>query len=164
MILEVNSERVSPERAALLDRLRALFAPTLAFLRYDLYDLALLHRHGSPTLRVTIDRPEGVNLDDCQRVSQSLSVLLDQADPLAEPYQLEVSSPGAERPLRNPDEFRRFLGRKANVRYRAGEGEQVAEGRLRAVSPDGVELEVRDARVVSIPFKEMLAARLAIDL
>ncbi len=164
MILEVNSERVSPERAALLDRLRALFGPTLAFLRYDLYDLALLHGRGSPTLRVTIDRPEGVSLDDCQRVSQSLSVLLDQVDPLQEPYQLEVSSPGAERPLRNPDEFRRFLGRKANVRYRAGEGEQVAEGRLHAVSPDGVELQVRDARVVSIPFKEMLAARLAIDL
>jgi len=133
-------------------------------LRFDLYDLALLRGHGHTVLRATIDRPEGVTLDDCERVSRSLSVLLDQADPLSDPYQLEVSSPGAERPLRNPDEFRRFLGRRANVRYRSGAGEQVTEGRLVAVRPDGVELQLRDHRMMTIPFAEMLAARLAVDL
>lgn len=152
----------APDNAALLDRLRTLFAPTLAFLRFDLYDLSLVRGGGTQILRVTIDRPEGVTLDDCERVSESLSVLLDQADPLAEPYSLEVSSPGAERPLRNPDEFRRFLGKRANVRYRAGEDERVAEGRLVAVSNVGVELELRDGHPVAIPFTDIQAARLAL--
>jgi len=152
----------APDLAALLDRLRILFAPTLAFLRVDLYDLDLVRLGGTQTLRVTIDRPEGVTLDDCERVSQSLSVLLDQTDPLPESYALEVSSPGAERPLRNPDEFRRFLGKRANVRYGIGDDERVAEGRLVAVSPDQVELEMRDGKMVAIPFTQILSARLAL--
>ncbi len=152
----------APDAAALLDRLRILFAPTLAFLRVDLYDLDLVRIGGTQTLRVTIDRPEGVTLDDCERVSQSLSVLLDQADPLAESYALEVSSPGAERPLRNPEEFRRFLGKRANVRYGIGDDERVAEGRLVAVSPDQVELEMRQGKMVAIPFTQILSARLAL--
>ncbi len=152
----------APDTAALLDRLRTLFAPTLAFLRVDLYELDLVRIGGTQTLRVAIDRPEGVTLDDCERVSQSLSVLLDQADPLPKSYALEVSSPGAERPLRNPDEFRRFLGKRANVRYGIGDDERVAEGRLVAVAPDQVELEMRGGKMVAIPFTQIRTARLAL--
>src|SRR5919206_5304930 len=101
-----------------LVRIRELVQPTLDFLGYDLYDLALTGSGGHTTLRVQIDRPEGVSLDDCERVSKSLSALLDQADPLPTRYDLEVSSPGAERPLRNLEDYRRFIGKRANVRYR----------------------------------------------
>ncbi len=154
----------APETAAQLGRIRALFQPTLSFLGFDLYDLQLTRVSGIRTLRVAIDRPEGVSLDDCERVSKSLSALLDQADPLPERFDLEVTSPGAERPLRNLDEYRRFLGKRANVRYRAPAGEQVIEGRLAAVSADRVELQGRDGRPVTIPFADITAARLAIDL
>src|SRR5438105_9598089 len=99
-----------------ISRIRALFEPTLTLRGYELYDLALTGSGGHTTLRVRIDRPEGVTLDDCERVSKSLSALLDQADPLPTRYDLEVSSPGAERPLRSLDEYRRFIGRRANVR------------------------------------------------
>ena len=150
-----------------LSRIRELFQPTLNFLGYELYDLDLTGTGGHTTLRVRIDRPEGVTLDDCERVSKSLSALLDQADPLPNRYDLEISSPGAERPLRNLDEYRRFIGKRANVRYRVGDGEQVAEGRLTAVSDQMIELQLGEGKhlkVVSIPFSDVLAARLAIDL
>jgi ribosome maturation factor RimP len=151
-----------------LTRLRELFLPTLDFLGYGLYDLKLTGSGGHPTLLVAIDRPQGVTLDDCEKVSKSLSALLDQADPLPTRYDLEVSSPGAERPLRTIDEYRRFLGRRANIRYRMGESERVAEGQLLAVSTEQVELRLRDQKkheeTVTVPFTDILAARLAVDL
>ena len=158
---------VTPSATNQLDRIRELIIPTLNFLGYELYDLALSGSGGYMTLRVRIDRPEGVTLADCERVSKSLSALLDQADPLPTRYDLEVSSPGAERPLRNLDEYRRFIGRRANVRYRVGDSEQVAEGRLTAVADDMIELQLGEGkhrRTVAIPLADTVSARLAIDL
>jgi ribosome maturation factor RimP len=158
---------MSAPTATQLTRIRELFQPTLDFLGYELYDLALTGSGGHTTLRVRIDRPEGVTLGDCERVSKSLSALLDQADPLPTRYDLEVSSPGAERPLRNLEEYRRFMGKRANVRYRVGDSEQVAEGRLTAVSDQMIELQLgegKHSRSLSIPLPDILAARLAIDL
>jgi ribosome maturation factor RimP len=158
---------VTPSTTNQLDRIRELIMPTLSFLGYELYDLALAGSGASTTLRVRIDRPEGVTLADCERVSKSVSALLDQADPFPTRYELEVSSPGAERPLRNLDEYRRFIGRRANVRYRLGDSEQVAEGRLTAVSDDMIELQLGEGkhlRSVAIPLGDIVSARLAIDL
>ena len=159
----VSSPATNPQ----ISRIRDLFQPTLNFLGYELYDLALTGTAGHTTLRVRIDRAEGVTLDDCERVSKSLSALLDQADPLPTRYDLEVSSPGAERPLRSLDEYRRFIGKRSNVRYRMGESEQVAEGRLMAVSDEAIELQLgegRHLRTAVIPLTDILAARLAVDL
>jgi len=158
---------VSAATTVQLTRIRELFQPTLTFLGYELYDLAITGAGRHTTLRVQIDRPQGITLDDCERVSKSLSALLDQVDPLPTRYDLEVSSPGAERPLRNLDEYRRFIGRRANVRYRVGDSEQVTEGQLTAVSEQMIELQLGEGkhqRTVAIPLADILSARLAIDL
>ncbi len=64
------------------ERVRELIEPTLTFLGYEIYDVTLSGSGGHTTLRVRIDKPEGVTLDDCERVSKSLGALLDTADPL----------------------------------------------------------------------------------
>ena len=150
-----------------IPRIRELLEPTLAHMGYDIYALEQAGTSGR-TLRIAIDRPEGVTIDDCQRVSSVAGPLLDQADLIpGGRYELEVSSPGAERPLRNLDEYRRFVGKRANVRYRTGESERVAEGMLTAVSDKAIELQLRDRRAattVAIPLSDILAARLAIEI
>src|SRR5256714_7161291 len=111
--------RVSAPTTSQLTRIRELFQPTLNFLGYELYDLVLTGAGRSTTLRVQIDRPQGVTLDDCERVSKSLSALLDQADPLPTRHDLDASSPRRDGPLRNLDEYGRSIARRANVRARA---------------------------------------------
>ncbi len=173
METEVNTQwalptfRFSQEAAmkdeALTERIRTLLLPTLEHLRFDLYDLRV-GRHGRETiLQVFIDRPEGVTLDDCARVSESISGLLDQADPFPAAYTLEVSSPGIDRPLRTTAEYQRALSKKVNVRYRADSGERVVEGRLVAVQPDAIELRVRDAMTITIPLAEIIQSRVAVE-
>src|SRR5439155_20274160 len=117
--------------------IKELLEPTLNHMGYEVYSVEQSGA-GGRTLRIAIDRPEGVTIDDCERVSQVAGPLLDQADLVPGPYTLEVSSPGAERPLRSRPEFDRFLGKKVNVRYRVGASEAVIEGMLAAVDDAGL--------------------------
>ena len=152
---------------AQLARIRELFQPTLTFLGYELYDLSLTGTGGHTTLRVRIDRPEGVTLDDCERVSKSLCALLDQADPLPTRYDLEVSSPGAERPLLEHGQWLRALGQRVNVRFRSGEADTVVEGRLLAVGEDALEVEIRERRnlgSMQVAFADVVEGRLAVEI
>jgi len=111
--------------------------PSLAHLGYSIYGLHQGGR-GGRTLRIVIDKSEGfISLDDCERVSHLAGPLLDQADLILDSYMLEVSSPGAERSLRDQAEYERFVGRKVNVRCRAGEAEVALEGVLAGVDDAG---------------------------
>ena len=144
-----------------------LVRPSLNHLGVELVDVRWSGRGPGAVLTLFVDRPGGITLDDCERVSHTAGAVLDAYDPIEGPYRLEVSSPGAERPLRSEEEWGRALGRRVNVRYRSGSGETVVEGRLVAVSPGEIELEVKDrrsTRVVSVGLGEVVAARVVVAI
>jgi len=115
-----------------IQKIRELLEPTLAHMGYEVYAVEQLGS-GGRTLRISIDKPTGVTLGDCEQVSLVAGPILEQSELVGGPYTLEVSSPGAERPLRERWEYERFSGHKVNVRYRYGENsEGVVEGVLAA--------------------------------
>src|SRR5215472_17231345 len=96
--------------------IRALIEPTVKHMGYELYAVEQSGQSGR-TLRVSIDRTEPITIDDCERVSKVVGPLLDRSTLIPRAYDLEVSSPGAERPLREKGDYERFNGKRVNVRY-----------------------------------------------
>lgn len=119
-------------------------------------------------LRVFIDKPEGVDIDDCSRVSEQLSEQLDIVDPIPDAYFLEVSSPGAERPLKKKADFERAVGDYVHVSlYEPLAGQKVYEGTLQNYDETQVVLEVRvktRRKKVVIPIDKIALARLAVEM
>src|SRR5262245_5534394 len=99
----------------LRDQLSELLGPVVADLGYELWELEFAPRAGGGLLRLYIDSPEGISLDDCERVSRAVSETLDVADPIAGHYTLEVSSPGLDRVLRTRAHFERFAGERVRL-------------------------------------------------
>jgi len=147
--------------AALRERLIALIEPLLVQLGYELVELEMAPAHGRGSLRIFIDRPEGIGISDCERVSREVSALMDVEDPIPTAYALEVSSPGDDRVLRTPAHFERFRGSRVLVELVAPRaGRRRYTGLLQEVSATGVALEV-DRQRVDVPFGEIAKARLA---
>jgi len=123
--------------------LTKLIEPAIEQLGYELSDLEL-HVGGSDgVVRVFIDKPEGVDLTDCEIVSRQLSAVLDVEDPLPGHYRLEVSSPGLDRRLTKPEHFRRFTGETIRVKLRYPvDGRRNFRGALRAADDEKIEVEV----------------------
>jgi ribosome maturation factor RimP len=140
--------------------LGALLETTVNGLGFELVDLEL-PGHGA-LIRVFIDRPGGVNVDDCAAVSNHLTRLfaVEQVD-----YgRLEVSSPGLDRPLRQPNDFRRFEGQRAQVRVRVPvQGRKNFVGILRGVTEAQLQLEV-DGALLSLELAQVEKARLVPNL
>jgi ribosome maturation factor RimP len=150
-----------------LDRITELVEPSLRQLGVELYDAQWDSRGRTPVLRLLIDKPEGVDLDDCARVANAVGAVLDAYDPIEDRYELEVSSPGAERPLRNDQDWQRAVGRRVNLRFRYGDDEVVLEGRLLEVAETEVVIEARERKSVvpvTVAKGDLLAARRALEL
>ena len=120
------------------DALQALLEPVLASSGVELDDLEL----ASGVVRVTVDRPGGVDLDTISDLTYTISGILDEHDPFpGRSYALEVSSPGLERRLRTPAQFRRAVGSPVSVRTVAGsEGDRRVQGPLVAADDDGIDV------------------------
>jgi ribosome maturation factor RimP len=117
------------------ERVRELVEPVLATSDLELVDVEV----GRGLVRLSLDRPGGIDLEAISAISPAISAALDAADPLPERYHLEVSSPGLERPLRTPEQFQRFVGSKVSVRTLPGvEGERRVTGTLSAADEEGV--------------------------
>jgi ribosome maturation factor RimP len=148
--------------------IKELLEPTLKHMGYELYALDQ-SGHAGRTLRISIDHQEPITIEDCERVSRVAGPLLDHANLIDGPYDLEVSSPGAERPLRTNAEYERFNGKRVNVRYRSGEAEAVVEGQLVAVDAAGIAVQSPGARgrapvIIHITWDDVVAGRLAVAI
>lgn len=122
-------------------RVTQLVAPLLAEQGLELFDVEFK----AGTLRVSVDRPGGIDLDAIASATEQVSTLLDREDPVPDQtYTLEVSSPGVERPLRTPTHFRRYVGATVAVKTTPDvEGERRIQGRLESADDEGITVDGR---------------------
>lgn len=129
----------------------------------SLWDVEYVREAGQWFLRVYIDKPEGVSINDCEAVSRPLSDALDEADPIEGSYVLEVSSAGADRPLKKPEHFAQFLGAEVEVRlYRALDGQKEYVGTLLGYQDGGVTIRTAGEERI-FPKKDVAQVRLYVS-
>lgn len=143
--------------------------PIVNELSLELVDVEFVKEGSVWFLRVYVDTPEGgIDIDQCAQVSERLSAVLDEKDPIEQNYYLEVSSPGAERPLKKPTDFENAIGKFIYVKtYEPIRDMKEFQGYLRAFDEDGtvhLEVPIKTRKVkVSIEKEKIALARLAID-
>jgi len=150
------------------EEVEKLVSPIVNDLELELVDIEFVKEGRDWFLRVYIDTPEGnIDIEQCALVSERLSEELDRTDPIPQNYFLEVSSPGAERPLKKEEDFRKAVGQYVYIKtYEPINGMKEFEGYLLSYGPDAAEVEIRiKTRKLQVAIdKEKIAfARLAID-
>lgn len=129
---------------------------------FELVDIEYVKEGSNRFLRIIIDKPGGIDIEDCSAVSEFVSGKLDETDPIPDSYFLEVTSPGAERPLKKPEDFEKALGSNVFITtYEPVEGRKEFEGVLELYE-DG-QLVVREGKKkFAIPNGKVASARLAV--
>lgn len=147
---------------AVTERVEHLATPTLEAMGIDLVDVEYRFE-GRWVLRLLIDRPKGVTLDDCAAVSSAMGPLLDSEDPIPNEYSLEVSSPGLSRPLRKPKHFRQAVGKAVRLSLAPGalpeRRQRQLRGTLTAADEETVTLDL-DGERMELPFALIRNAKL----
>jgi ribosome maturation factor RimP len=166
-------------RNPLHQRLISIAEPVCQAAGYELIDLRFVLEQGGWTLRVAIDRPldehadpdevpsDRVDLTDCEALSRELSAVLDVEDPIPQAFQLEVSSPGIDRPLRTAAHFLHFVGSEAKIQlavplHLAAADRRNFKGTLQGVEGDRVAIAC-DGQVFHLPIDDIDQARLVPD-
>lgn len=147
------------------ERIHKVASDAAAGFGFELEDVELLGQGKRLLLRVTIDKPGGVTLDDCAAYSRDLSAALDVEDPIQGRYTLEVSSPGLDRPLKKPGDYMKCMGKLARIVVKEnieGVGTFVV-GRIESADESGATVRMGD-KSMFIPYKNIKKARLEIEL
>ncbi len=144
----------------LRDRLIQLLEPVVNAIGYELVLLEYSPRDSSGMLRLFIDSPDGIGLDDCEKVSREVAATLDVEDVITQAYRLEISSPGLDRPLVTPEHYRRFQGEVARIQTLAPiAGRRRFQGVLLGATDDEVSIETAEG-VVTLPLADIDKAKL----
>jgi ribosome maturation factor RimP len=146
--------------AEIQEQVQALVGPILQSMGLELWDIEF-QRHGPQwLLRVSIDRPSGVTLEDCEAVSRDLGATLDVEDIIPHAYRLEVSSPGLDRSLTKPEHYARCAGSTVKIKtFRPVQDHKVVLGVLRGLGDDNiVRVEVEGGTVIEIPLENVAKA------
>lgn len=156
---------------SVVERARSVLGPVLARDGYELVEVEWIRGGGRWTLRLFIDKPGGVNLHDCQSVTRTVDPILDVEDFIEPAYDLEVSSPGLDRPLRTPDHFARYAGQRVHVKAygpvpgtaEGSPGRKNWTGILRGFRDGAVLVDV-DGALHRIPHDRIAKAHLEVDV
>lgn len=136
--------------------------PFLAEGGFELVDVEFVKESGNWFLRVFVDKEGGIDIDDCGKISEYLSAKLDENDPVIEPYFLEVSSPGAERPLRKPKDFYHAINENVFLStYESINGMKEFEGKLISYDEETLVIEMKQKKL-ELPVGKIASARLAV--
>ena len=134
-------------------QLETLIEPVVQSMGCELWGLEYLTQGKNFLLRIYIDREEGIELKDCERVSRQVSAIMDVEDPISGEYTLEVSSPGADRSFFKLEQYQAFVGSSIKLRLRvAFEGRRKFSGVLKGIEGDEIVLEV-DNEEYLLPFE-----------
>ena len=137
-----------------------LFEPVVEGLGYDLIEIEHYPNPKHGVLRLYIDKEDGVNVDDCSSVSRQISALIDVEDPVRGKFNLEVSSPGSDRPLRKLKDFQRFIGSLVSLKTAVPmDGQRNFKGRLLEATEEVAVIET-DTEEISIPMRSIDKARI----
>lgn len=146
-----------------VEKITELIKPLLTEREYELVDIEYKNEGKSRLLRIYIDKPGGITIDDCAEISREFGTLLDVSDLIRTSYRLEVSSPGLRRPLKKPDDFTRFVGRKVKVKTYAPVNERKTfTGDLKGYHNGDVIVDV-EGSLYNIPHDMISKANLEID-
>ncbi|HIW34244.1 MAG TPA: ribosome maturation factor RimP [Candidatus Paenibacillus intestinavium] len=142
--------------------IEAMISPFLNEHGFELVDIEYIKEGSNWFLRIFVDKEGGIDIDECVRISEYVSEQLDAKEPIAGAYFLEVSSPGAERPLKKPEDLQKSVGKNVFITtYEPLNGIKEFEGELTAF--DGEEVIVRvGAKEYTVPYAKVASARLAI--
>ena len=129
------------DRDSIVRNVSSLARPLVDEAGFELVDMELAGRQGSYVLRVLIEKPGGVTINDCVAINRELSCLLDMEDPIPSRYTLEVSSPGLDRPFKTERDYQRALGKWVKVVSDDGDGGSVTRvGCLQGIEEGTVEI------------------------
>jgi ribosome maturation factor RimP len=140
--------------------------PILAAEGFELVDLEYVREREGWVLRLFIDKPGGIGIEDCSTASRAVDTALEVEDIIPQEYHLEVSSPGLNRPLSKPEHFQRAVGKKVKVKTFGPIGEPPRKsfsGMLKAVEGETVVVEVEGAGEFAIPRKDIAKAHLEFE-
>jgi ribosome maturation factor RimP len=155
---------------SLVERVKELVAPIIVDQDLELVDVEFKREGHAHYLRIFIDKPGGVTIDDCQKISRECEVVLDIEDIIRTQYVLEVSSPGLDRPLKKKEDYVRFQGRLVKIKtFRAIQEQKKFLGHLQGIteektdSPSVVTIVSSDGEEIQIPYELIASARLEVE-
>lgn len=152
------------KRESYEQRTEVILLPILQQHGFELWDVEYVKEGGNWYLRAYIDKPGGINVDDCEVVSRALSDILDEQDFIDEAYILEVSSPGLGRPLKKEKDYARSLGKEVEIRtYRMIDKQKEFFGILKDYDKDTVTIDMEDGQTKVFEKAEIALIRLAFD-
>lgn len=160
-----SSHRILTETADLAAKLDAIVAPVVAELGFDLVRIQLMGKPGDQILQIMAEDPKTgqLTLAECAAISRALDLPLEEADPIAGEYALEVSSPGIDRPLTRRSDWEKWQGHEVRLKLDPQiDGRVRAHGVIQALEGDNVLLDIKSVGVITLPYAAIASAKLVL--